>query len=56
MLPKRWVVERSFGWLARCRRLLRDFERLADVMVGMHMIAFVGVMLRQVIQLFWDSS
>jgi transposase len=30
-LPKRWTVERSFGWIARCRRLLRDFERLNEV-------------------------
>lgn len=47
VLPKRWVVERSFGWIARCRRLLRDFERLTQVLIGFHLIAFAGVMLRQ---------
>jgi transposase len=50
VLPKRWVVERSFGWIARCRRLLRDFERLADVLTGLHRVAFVGVMLHQITQ------
>ena len=28
VLPRRWVVERTFGWLMRCRRLARDYERL----------------------------
>jgi transposase len=56
VLPKRWVVERSFGWIARCRRLLRDFERLEKVLTGLHMVAFVGVMLRQVSQLFGCTS
>ena len=32
LLPRRWVVERSFGWLARFRRLSRDFERLSHVL------------------------
>ena len=56
VLPKRWVVERSFGWMARCRRLLRDFEQLGEVLTGLHMVAFVGVMLRQVSKLLWSSS
>jgi transposase len=56
VLPKRWIVERSFGWIARCRRLLRDFERLSEVLVGMHMVAFVCVMLRQISQLIWGTS
>jgi len=34
LLPRRWVVERSFGWLARFRRLARDYERLADSLRG----------------------
>jgi len=29
VLPKRWIVERTFGWLGRCRRLAKDFENLA---------------------------
>lgn len=56
LLPKRWVVERSFGRVARCRRLLRDFERLSEVIVGMHMLAFICVMLRQFSQLLLSSS
>jgi transposase len=34
LLPKRWVVERSFAWAARFRRLARDCERLATTMAG----------------------
>ena len=45
LLPRRWVVERSFGWLARCRRLARDYERLPEVFASLHFIAFVGLLL-----------
>lgn len=41
LLPRRWVVERSFGWMSRFRRLARDYERLAETLVGFHLIAFV---------------
>ena len=34
LLPKRWVVERSFGWAARFKRLSRDYERLASTLTG----------------------
>jgi transposase len=40
LLPRRWVVERSFGWMARFRRLVRDYERLAATLVGLHFVAF----------------
>ena len=40
LLPRRWVVERSFGWMARFRRLARDYERLAETLVGLHFVAF----------------
>lgn len=40
LLPRRWVVERSFGWMARFRRLAKDYERLATTLVGMHFVAF----------------
>ena len=45
LLPRRWVVERSFGWLARFRRLARDYERLPDVLGGLHFVVFAMLML-----------
>jgi len=45
LLPRRWVVERSFAWAARFRRLAKDYERLASTLAGMHLAAFVCVML-----------
>jgi transposase len=39
-LPRRWVVERSFAWAARFRRLARDYERLDTSLKGFHYIAF----------------
>jgi transposase len=51
LLPRRWVVERSFGWLARSRRLARDYERTAAVLAGWHWVAFTGLMLTRVMAL-----
>jgi transposase len=51
LLPRRWVVERSFGWLARFRRLARDYERTAEVLAGWHWVAFTGLMLTRVMEL-----
>jgi transposase len=45
LLPRRWVVERSFGWLGRFRRLARDYERLTDVLAGWHWLAFLTLLL-----------
>ena len=45
LLPRRWVVERSFAWAARFRRLARDYERLPQTLAGLHFIAFVTLML-----------
>ena len=45
LLPRRWVVERSFAWLGRSRRLARDYERLAGVLAGWHWLAFLTVLL-----------
>lgn len=45
LLPRRWVVERSFGWLSRCRRLGRDYERLTRTLEAVHWLAFVGLLL-----------
>lgn len=47
LLPRRWVVERSFGWLARFRRLTRDYERLPATLAGLHLVAFACLMLHQ---------
>lgn len=51
LLPKRWVVERSFGWAARFRRLARDYERLAASLENIHWLAFVSLMLASVFRL-----
>jgi len=45
LLPRRWVVERSFAWAARFRRLARDYERLSKILAGLHYLAFVILML-----------
>ena len=45
VLPRRWVVERSFAWAARFRRLARDYERLAQTLAAYHYLAFVCLML-----------
>jgi transposase len=45
LLPRRWVVERSFAWAARFRRLARDYEHLAATLQGFHWLAFAMLML-----------
>jgi len=56
-LPRRWVVERSFGWMARFRRLARDYERLSGTLGGLHYVAFSSPMLRKAAPMFaWSSS
>lgn len=51
LLPRRWVVERSFGWMARFRRLARDYERLPDTLAGLHYLAFAILMLKNFVSL-----
>ena len=48
LLPRRWVVERSFGWMSRFRRLARDYERLPETLAGLHILAFAILMLKNV--------
>jgi len=55
LLPRRWVVERSFAWMARFRRLARDYERTAEVLAGWHWVAFTDLLLARVIELAHDS-
>jgi transposase len=40
LLPRRWVVERSFAWKTRFRRLVRDYERRLTTLAGLHVVAF----------------
>jgi len=47
LLPRRWVVERSFAWMSRLRRLARDYERLPETIAGMHFVAFAILMLQR---------
>jgi transposase len=51
LLPRRWVVERSFAWMARFRRLSRDYERLSQTLAGLHLLAFALLMLHRFVQL-----
>ena len=51
LLPRRWVAERSFAWKTRFRRLVRDYERLAETVVGLHLVAFSTLMLQQLFAL-----
>ncbi len=51
LLPRRWVIERSNAWMARFRRLARDYERLPDTVKGLHFFAFAILMLAQFVHL-----
>lgn len=48
VIPRRWVVERTFAWLSRSRRLARDYERLPETGVAMIHLAMSRIMLRRV--------
>lgn len=56
LLPRRWVVERNFAWAGRFRRLARDYERLADTLVGFHLVAFAILTLRRFADLAAQSA
>ena len=45
--PRRWLVERSFGWMARWRRLVRDYEACIDVSLAMILVAMSGNLVRR---------
>jgi len=51
LLPRRWVVERSFAWTARFRRLARDYERLPETLAGLHLVAFAILMAARYVEL-----
>jgi putative transposase len=47
VLPKRWIVERSFAWISRNRRLMRDFERYARTVAAFVRLAMIRLMLKR---------
>ncbi len=49
-LPRRWVVERSFAWISRCRRMGRDFERYARTALAFTVLAMIRIMIRRLAQ------
>lgn len=55
LLPRRWVVERSFAWAARFRRLARDYERLGTTLAGLHYLAFAILMLANLVRQLTQS-
>jgi transposase len=55
LLPRRWVVERSFAWVSRFRRLARDYERLPATLVGLHFAAFICLLLPKLLSLIGGS-
>ena len=55
LLPRRWVVERSFAWAARFRRLARDYERLPETLAGLHYLAFACLMFHKLIPFVTSS-
>jgi transposase len=56
LLPRRWVIERSNAWMARFRRLARDYERLPDTLKGLHFFAFAMLMLAHFVRLMHAVS
>jgi len=56
LLPRRGVVERSFAWMARFRRLARDYERLSETLVGLHFVAFAMLMAHRFVTFMVHSA
>jgi transposase len=50
LLPRRWIVDRSFAWATRVRRLVQDCERYASTVADLHLVAFACIMLKQAAQ------
>jgi transposase len=48
VLPKRWIVERTFGWLGRCRRLGKDFENLTRSKIAFVKLAMIRLLIRRI--------
>ena len=56
LMPRRWVVERSFAWAARFRRLARDYERLDTSLKGSHYLSFACLMLTRMFHALNETS
>jgi transposase len=56
LLQRRWVVERTFAWAARFRRLARDYERMPETLAGLHFPALMCLMLRKALPLLAVST
>jgi transposase len=50
VLPRRWIVERTFGWLGRCRRLAKDHENRARTAAAFLVLALFRLMLRRIVR------
>ena len=55
VLPKRWIVERTFGWFGRCRRLAKDFENLSRSHAAFLILAMIRIMLQRIVRLSQTS-
>jgi transposase len=55
VLPKRWIVERSFEWLGRCCRLAKDFENLTRTQMAFVQLAMIRLMTRRIARLCQSS-
>jgi len=51
ILPKRWIVERTYGWLGRYRRLAKDYENLTRSHLAFVILAMIRLMLRRIVRL-----
>jgi transposase len=52
LLPRRWVAERDFAWVARFRRPARNYERLVTTLAELHYLAFTCLMLANLVRTF----
>ena len=51
VIAKRWIVERTFGWFGRCRRLAKDYENLSRTHAAFVIMAMTRLMLRRIVRL-----
>lgn len=56
LLLRRWVVERSFVWMARFRRWARDYEHLLETLAGLHFVTFAILMTHRSVTFMTQSA